>query len=92
MGTDATTDPVAAQRNVLTIRGKPHEVCAACPVQRGECPNCGTFWVPASEPRCTGPYGIVPVDWPDGRADGPTSGYGLNLGNLPNAIGGRRHV
>ena len=89
MPDDGTTaDPVAAQRNVLTIRGKPHEYCAACPVQRGECPLCGTFWVPASEPRYTGPYGIVRVDWPDGHVDGPTNGYGV-LDQLPNVLADR---
>lgn len=24
-------------------------VCASCPVQRGECPQCGTFWVVSDE-------------------------------------------
>ena len=77
-----TADPVAVQRNVLTIRGKPHEVCAACPVQRGECPRCGTFWTLA-DGGGTCVYGVVRVD--QGYADGPTTAYPW-LDRLPNVI------
>ena len=71
------------QVNVLVVHGKPHQYCAACPVQRGECPVCGTFWTPADSGGTV--YGIVRVDWPDGHADGPTTGYPW-LNHLPNVI------
>jgi hypothetical protein len=71
------------QVNVLMVHGSPRQYCAACPVRRGECPRCGTFWTLA-DGGGTYVYGVVPVD--QGFADGPTTGYGLNLGNLPNVI------
>jgi hypothetical protein len=72
----------AQQVNTLTVHGQPRQYCAACPVQRGECPRCGTFWTLA-DGGATYVYGVVRVD--QGYADGPTTGYPW-LDRLPNVI------
>lgn len=36
--------------------------CANCPVDRGECPVCGTFWVRAPGGPIGARYGIRPTD------------------------------
>jgi hypothetical protein len=38
---------------------KTNEFCTACPVRRGLCPNCGTFWV---DDRGGKVFGVRPVD------------------------------
>lgn len=40
---------------------KADEFCAACPVQRGLCPNCGTFWIVTNETYGKR-VGVRPVD------------------------------
>lgn len=34
------------------------DICSACPVLRGECPHCKTYWVEHGTKR----YGVRPVD------------------------------
>jgi len=70
------------QMNLLSVNGSQRQYCAACPVQRGECPVCGTFWTLA-DGGGTFIYGIVPVG--QGFADGPTTGYPW-LNFLPNVV------
>lgn len=70
-----------AQVNILTVHGQQHQYCANCPVRRGECLVCGTFWTRADSGSTV--YGVIRVD--QGFADGPTTGY-PSLDHLPNVI------
>ncbi len=36
-------------------------VCAACPVDRGACPKCGTFWIIDRDGPKVKRYGVRPV-------------------------------
>lgn len=61
-------------------------VCAACPVQKGECPYCGTFWTRNEAGKL---FGVRRTYHRDGTANGPTNGGPLFLHLLPNVVRGQ---
>lgn len=55
------------------------DFCANCPVWKGACPDCGTFWI--AKPYLAKRYGVRPTK----HAEGPTTGcYALQT--LPNVV------
>lgn len=71
--------------------GVPDPMCSACPVDVGECPDCGTFWSRSGGKR----YGMRPASEDDARLirnlqlRNGTAGI-VYRHELPNAIGDER--
>jgi hypothetical protein len=66
----------------VTPRTKVGGTCAACPVWKGECPDCGTFWIIHGTKR----YGVRPTKVnPIGDTTAPNRPVGLH--QLPNVTG-----
>lgn len=58
-------------------------VCSACPVDTGECPNCGTFWWRTGGKR----RGVRPIAADALAQDAARFRYGhMNFNALPNAV------
>lgn len=57
-------------------------VCAACPVQRGECRLCGTFWVAQGAKL----YGVRPTDGNAWASIGEDTRHPRSLNHWPNVL------
>lgn len=52
-------------------------MCANCPAQQGECPDCGTFWLRATNGKR---YGVKPVT---ANPIGPTTDFAGRMVTAP---------
>lgn len=78
MTTSGTTPPEPAETKT--------QVCSACPVQKGECPICLTFWIPAVAGTPGKRYGVRRVDGNSLVEAGGDTRHPGNLTQWPNVV------